>query len=230
MFNSLLYFIPTVLIGLVFPIYAILTADQMRTLLLAAPEKKVVAYQSTLIMQLILVGLILIALYVNQDDIRQIGLTFSYQPYKWLLLLGAATLAFGILQLRRIDAAEATRLNKKNKDLLYILPVSEQEFQWTIFLSFVVGISEEIIFRGFLFWQIYYFLPLLPAIVLTNIIFALCHFSTKRKNMVYAFLLGLLWSVIYYYTDSLWWPMLMHVVVDLYAMVEAYKVAQVIEE
>ena len=221
-----LYLIPTLLIGLIFPAYAILTAKKTRTLLLENPALKLAAYKSTMILQIILLMLIAIAMFFNADPINQIGIAFFRQPLLVTALLISGLLCFWIIRQRKIDATEVGRLNEKNKDVLYLLPTTKTEYQWAILLSFFVGISEEILFRGFLFWRIHQYFPLIPAILLTNLIFALSHFSTKMKNMVFAFLFGVLWSITYYLTDSLWLAMLIHVVVDVYSMTEAYKVTQ----
>ena len=60
-------------------------------------------------------------------------------------------------------------------------------------------------------------MPVLPALLLANFIFALWHSASGWKNAVFTFLIGIVFSLIYLATDSLWLPMLLHIITDLFA-------------
>ena len=107
------------------------------------------------------------------------------------------------------------------------MPGNKKELQWSIVLSFGVGIMEEIVYRGFLFWQLNMYLPLIPAVILTIIAFGLLHFGTGFKNALSTFGLGMLFSALSIPFDTLWWAILAHIITDIYAMVIGYKVKKV---
>ena len=75
-----------------------------------------------------------------------------------------------------------------------------------------------------MFWQINEYMPIIPSILFTNLIFGLCHYGTGLKNAMIAFGLGVFWSVLYYITGSLWLPILGHVFMDMYSSTLAKKI------
>ncbi len=98
-----------------------------------------------------------------------------------------------------------------------------------VVLSFFAGICEEVVYRGFFFWFLSGHLPMIPAIILTNIPFALAHLSTTGvKNTLGAFMLGLIFTGALLLTGSLWLPILLHIVADLLAAIQSYKVSKIL--
>ena len=96
-----------------------------------------------------------------------------------------------------------------------------------IFVSFVAGICEEIIYRGFLLWFLTNYIPIVPAVILANLPFGLAHLtSTGIKNSVQAFILALVFTGAFLLTQSLWLPILLHILVDLYASTLSYNSSQ----
>jgi membrane protease YdiL (CAAX protease family) len=103
----------------------------------------------------------------------------------------------------------------KMKDIYHYLPKTQREFDWFIVLSISGGICEEMIFRLFLFEFINENANLLIAFVLTNIIFAITHIGSGKQNIISSFILGLLFSAIYYFTDNIWIAVLLHIAIDI---------------
>ncbi|TCW36049.1 hypothetical protein EDC21_11115 [Thermohydrogenium kirishiense] len=81
----------------------------------------------------------------------------------------------------------------------------------TVFLSVVIiaPIVEEIIFRGLIFNELRKELSIYTAIIIQSAIFAIIHGSLYQG--FYAFLLGIFLSVMYYLTESIWAPIIIHI-------------------
>ncbi|HNP19230.1 MAG TPA: CPBP family intramembrane metalloprotease [Fulvivirga sp.] len=110
------------------------------------------------------------------------------------------------------------------KDVYHYLPKTKREFNWFIILSISAGICEEIIFRLFLFEYLNENIGLLIAFVLTNIIFALTHIGMGKQNIISSFILGLLFSAIYYFTDNIWIAILLHIAIDINGGILGYRI------
>jgi membrane protease YdiL (CAAX protease family) len=95
-----------------------------------------------------------------------------------------------------------------------LLPHTAAEARWFTALSVTAGVCEEIAYRGFL---MAYFaaLGLIPAILLSTLAFGLAHAYMGTAPAVRAGLIGLVVAALYWWTASLWSPMLLHAVADV---------------
>lgn len=217
------YLILLLIVGLIMPLYAVLTGHKAVELLKEHPEYRLMIYQQTIFLQILLSGMVLMAMYWYGDDFAAIGLSFSANTWALLALFFLPLVFLALVWAIPANAAKAVQFRKTYQAVLYLLPQNRQEYNWSIPLSYVAGICEEIIFRGFLFWQLHQFLNLPTAILLTNIIFTLGHYATRLKNMILSFLFGILGSLSFWYFGHLWWAMLVHIMIDLYTLTTGYK-------
>jgi membrane protease YdiL (CAAX protease family) len=102
--------------------------------------------------------------------------------------------------------------------IAFVLPRTREERAWFAALCVVVGVCEEIIFRGFL---IRYMLDL-PwglgtdgAVVAAALVFGLAHGYQGWTGLVGTTILALVFSVLFLATGSLWVPIVLHVLIDL---------------
>lgn len=100
-------------------------------------------------------------------------------------------------------------------DSLYFMPVDAADFRLFRWTAITAGITEEIIFRGFLFWALGQVMPLWSAAVLSLALFTWLHRYQGFSQMVPVFLLGLIMTVIVLVSGSLWPAIALHVAVDL---------------
>ena len=122
-----------------------------------------------------------------------------------------------------ITSENAEELKTKLKDIYHYLPGTKKELNWFMFLSLSAGICEEVIFRMFLFEFFSHYVHIILAIIGSNILFAVTHIATGKKNLISAFILGLLFSGIYYYTENIWIAVLLHAAIDLNSGVLGYR-------
>lgn len=100
------------------------------------------------------------------------------------------------------------------------LPENQQENAQFVPLAFSAGINEEIVFRGFF---IQYFLTLfwyfdhaeLYAIIIPSVVFALVHYYQGWKAVLKIGLLSLFFGLIFLKTESLLFPIILHILIDL---------------
>ncbi len=218
-----MYLLLMVLIGLIYPVYGIASGKKTKKLLLEQPDQKIPVYQFSMSVLIALTLLILISVFIYKDRLENIGLSFLETPLWTLALLACVLISYYLMNQIQIPPEKAEALKNQYKEVRYLLPTTPAHYSWSVALSVVAGVCEEIIFRGFLCWRLQEYMPLIAAVVLTNLVFGLCHYGTGFKNLFQAFLLGIFWSFLYYVTHSLWLPILMHITIDFYAAQQSYK-------
>ena len=102
-----------------------------------------------------------------------------------------------------------------------IMPNNGNEFIHYSFLALSAGVAEEVIFRGFLINYILALgdssqqLTIFLALVIPAIIFGLIHMYQGTQAVIKIVVGGLLFSAIYYYSQSLVIVMIFHFLVDV---------------
>jgi membrane protease YdiL (CAAX protease family) len=105
-----------------------------------------------------------------------------------------------------------------------LLPHSKPELQLFLALSATAGVTEEILFRGYLIWYFNQFGNLTFAVIASSLVFAIAHAYQGKKAVVVIFPIGLLFAFLYLYSGSLLPPMLLHAAINSYAGIYGRKV------
>nr|WP_321231603.1 CPBP family intramembrane glutamic endopeptidase [uncultured Psychroserpens sp.] len=219
-----LYTVAALVVGLLFPVYAIWSGKKTKQILIKNPSAKTLVFRDTGIILIILAAISIIPFLLDNKNIDVIGLNFLDKPLWIIGLFAISFLVLYVLNSVKLNERVARKFYQANKRLQFLMPTTLEELRITIVVSFIAGICEEIVYRGFLFWYLSQYMPMLLAMVLANLPFALGHLTTTgKKNTFGAFILAFIFSGAYMLTKSLWLAILLHIVVDLYAMVFAYK-------
>jgi membrane protease YdiL (CAAX protease family) len=141
-------------------------------------------------------------------------------PRSWWLSAGLAIAVGGLFLWSGIRLRpKAQRMREKLKGRAEaILPTTFDEQRWFAAISVGAGISEELIFRGFLF---YYFTLWFPHInhienaLLTSLIFGMGHLYQGWKGVVSTGIVGLMMAGLYVLTGNLLVPVVAHATADL---------------
>ena len=104
-----------------------------------------------------------------------------------------------------------------------LLPRSQQELNLFLVLSATAGVTEEILFRGYLIWYLNYFGSDVFAVIASCVIFALAHAYQGVKAMAVIFPIGMLLAFLYVYSGSLLAPMILHAAINSYAGIYGRK-------
>lgn len=87
-----------------------------------------------------------------------------------------------------------------------------------LLIVFLAPLAEEICFRGMLFGGLRTRLPLWAAALGAGLFFGMLHYSTGPTAVPSLVALGVIFSVVYEKSESLWPPIIMHVVNNAFAL------------
>ncbi len=219
-----LYLAIAIVSGILYPIYGFLTGKNARQKIESGEISIKSAYIQTMVIQLFFTFLIISSLIYKGDSFSKIGLSFLHSPVLVATLILTTGIFFVLVRRMNIPDNKVEKKKAQNVDIAFFLPKTKTEYKYGVILSFVAGTTEEVIFRGFLYWQLSEFMHLALAVLIANLMFGLAHAATKLKNATTAFILGLVFSVSYLLTGSLWLAIAAHIMVDLYALTEAIKI------
>lgn len=169
-----------------------------------------------------LFGLAALALWHYEDrPLSTLGLGSPSGWPAWVGLLIVVVLSLLMsLQLKKINDDQQQRQSLKeqlNKGLVAeFLPRTRKELRWFVFMSFAAGICEEILFRGYLLWYFLHFSTPV-AIVISSVLFGLAHSYQGWQGVLRTAVIGLVLCLAYMLTGSLWVPIFLHVVGDIYS-------------
>ena len=174
------------------------------------PELLLSFYQLTLAP---LASLVIGAILIYFTDISwNLGSTWTIPAISWGAVLGAVT--FGIiLIITRLPFSSSLR--EICRDLI---PIFDGLTLWQIsILSFLAGVGEELLFRGFLQQWLADFVAIELAIFIAAAIFGLLHFASVGYFLLTT-ALGLLFGFVFHETSSLILIMSWHGFYDLLAI------------
>lgn len=88
----------------------------------------------------------------------------------------------------------------------------------------ILAVGEEIAWRGFFQSQLSNWLPIIPTLVLTSIVFSLGHFAAGNIAIIsydifFVFINSILYGVIFYKTNNVWISAISHFIANLFSIV-----------
>lgn len=123
---------------------------------------------------------------------------------------GATVTGLAVLVLARALNVRETRM------VAYLIPVTPREKVGFAFLSLTAGVTEELVFRGFLLSALQRAAgSLLPALLATSLVFGLLHAYQSSSGALRATLLGALLAAPVVATGSIYPAMAAHAAIDL---------------
>ena len=215
-----------VLIGLIYPGYGYVSAPQARKMLELYRNEKRALYLSTILLQWLLSIAVLCGMWYFDRSWHLVGMHWLNNPWDILSLVFPGLLFWILIRQIPLRDSELPRMQRYYGQIMLMMPYNERDYRTSIVLAFTAGFCEELLFRGFLYWQLSLFVEPALAILLPNLAFALGHIVSGWRNTTYAFLLGVLWSLVFYYTGSLWWAVLSHILLDLFSLTRGYLLTQ----
>jgi membrane protease YdiL (CAAX protease family) len=136
-------------------------------------------------------------------------------------MLGAAVagLLFGIVMARRqAKSGNAPAKPAVAGDVLRMLPHCARERRGFALLSLTAGITEEVIWRGFLLAALVALFPHAPAwllLVPMALVFGWAHLYQGKSGVLVTAILGAVLGGLYIGTGSLLLPIVLHAIIDL---------------
>jgi uncharacterized protein len=111
-----------------------------------------------------------------------------------------------------------TKAGRAARKLAFLLPSTREERRWWWLVCITAGISEEIVYRGFLlhyFHGLPFHLSLTWALVGSSIIFGIGHLYQGLAGALQTLVIGFLFGAIFVVTGNLLLPVVLHALMDL---------------
>ena len=211
-----------VVLAVLFPIRA--ATFGYRRLQLAAPadvpRMRLALYRQAIVVQWALTLGVLAIWMGKHRSWEALGLVPRVTP--WLPWIAAAFTALAFLQWKQRARALGSdeglaRVRKRLAHVERMLPHTRFELRWFERLSITAGICEELLYRGFMLWYLFAFLGTVPAVLLAGAVFGAGHAYQGWKGALGTGVLGVVFGAVYLLCGSLYLPMVLHALTDLYA-------------
>src|SRR5690554_1777743 len=214
-----------VLITVLYPIFLI--TDHYRREKRKRPDSShniIKEYQKTILVFWFLTILVVLNDYLQPTP----SLSFQFELSLLNTVFMSLVVLLGYVQYRssRVNERNVTAFASKSQKVVNYLPKSRQELSWFIIVAISAGFCEEVLFRMFVYEFTIQHIGVIGSLLFTNVIFAITHIDTGMKNSVGAFILGLVFSLIFYFTQNIWIVVALHILIDFNAGVLGYRVHQ----
>lgn len=137
-----------------------------------------------------------------------------------LSMVGAGVIAAAFWLVRSRVRRDPEALDHVLQKLVHIermLPHSWSEKRIFHMVAFTAGVCEELLYRGYLIWYFGHWLPVVPAVVVSSVIFGVGHSYQGVKGILTTTLVGGAMAAVYITTGSLWPAMAVHAIIDIHA-------------
>ena len=198
----------------------VLYQQALRGMRAGDPLAKVRMYRQIVIEQIVTTALALWLCFSGAVPFVKLGLG---APYSWWLSAGLAVSLSALLLWSGIRLrAKAQKIREKLKGRAEaLLPSTAPEQHWFAAVSIGAGISEELVFRGFLFFYLALWFPHINSLecaLLTSLVFGMGHLYQGWKGILSTGLVGLVFAGLYVLTGNLLVPIVVHATMDLRAL------------
>lgn len=205
---------------------------QVRRIEAGQPPDRLAQYRHTIIAQWTALALLFAAWFVLGRPFADLGLRApagaGFLAGLLLLVPFAAWLVYAWRRARDADEAERTKVISALGDLRHMLPDTRKSLRSFAGLSLTAGIVEEIVYRGYVFWYLAYFLPAWAVVFVAALVFGVGHSYQGAANALRVTLVAIVFGAYYLLTGSVWLPIVAHALLDLLqgAMVYEYLCAR----
>jgi membrane protease YdiL (CAAX protease family) len=156
---------------------------------------------------------------VTQRPLAVLGLTMPAGTgfLIGLLLTGViiGMLIGATVKFLRAGTDKTRKWAEKNPLVFGLLPANRREFIYFVCLSITAGLTEELLYRGFLIYAFGAYVNIPVAAVLSSAFFGLGHGYQGISGMMKTTLLGLVMALLYLGSGTLLLPMVLHACLDI---------------
>lgn len=209
-----------ILVGL--PVEAQLSRGRMKDIILSGrPGARRRLYIGTMLMLWGLTLPILLAWRLGGRDWGDLGFRFESG---WSSLAGWSLAALTAAVFHQQYLAVKTRPDVRRKmreefekagEALYFMPRTKDEHSLFRLTGITAGITEEVLFRGYLLWALGLIMPLWLAAAISLAVFVFLHLYQGVSQLVPVFVLGAIMTATVILSGSLWPAIALHVLVDV---------------
>ena len=216
------------LVFVVFPVYSRFTiAGLIETLRREGEKARVAAYQKVIGTWILFAAFVLGLWAITERPWAALGLTPGDASRTGIAIAAAiAVTALIVMPIRYIanTPARHDELPKQLGDVAEFMPQSDREEGWFRLVSLNAGITEELVFRGYLLWYLQHFLATGWAAAVAVLAFGLAHWYQGTRQLPGILLVSAVAVALFLYTGSLLVPVVFHVVLDA---LQGYYIARI---
>jgi len=184
-------------------------------------------YLTSIISSWIPAIVIVTAVIINGHSFKDIGFTSELPGERGYLfyialVLSAIYLGYNIftILLLRFNIKERERHSKEiPAQYRFILPSNKEEKVMWRLLATTAGVTEEVIYRGYMFFALFFLFPGISpvwVILISSTLFSVGHLYQGREVWKPA-AAGLFLAAVYYFTGTIYIVIILHIVQDLVA-------------
>ena len=145
-------------------------------------------------------------------------------PLGWgfTVALGLALVAFVVMGLQWWDVYRkpevAAKVRDQLRDVAGFVPSTPRELTVSRAMAVTAGICEEVVYRGYVLWYLTQYVPMAAAVPIMMVGFGALHLYQGFRPAVQIAGIGGLFAFFYLLSGSVWIPIALHVVVDLWQL------------
>ncbi|HET8842009.1 MAG TPA: CPBP family intramembrane glutamic endopeptidase [Ktedonobacteraceae bacterium] len=186
------------------------------------PELRAQFYWQGMLGQWLMLIPLALAVFGLGWSAQTLGLQSPNNPF-WTVFLAIVLICAIFAQVVYIRRAARTvegrmALRQGMSGPLHMLPRTAKERALWVLLSMTAGFCEELLYRGFLTAYLQYIFPqvnFLLAILISAALFGIGHVYQKFAGVLGTGFMGLVFGFLYFFTGSLFLPMVIHAIFDL---------------
>ncbi|RUO55926.1 CPBP family intramembrane glutamic endopeptidase [Pseudidiomarina homiensis] len=212
------------------PVYSLWEADKVKIAILAGRKTKIRAYQDAMLFMwlptLVLLALMAYGAFAPSDfSLLWLGNLGNWIGTVFVVAIAGYFAYSAYTLMHNASARQKFRDVSQNHD--WMMPVNKSELRWfTLGLSVSAGVCEELLFRGFIIGALGDSLGVVVSLILSSLLFGLCHVYQGWMNVLRTGIIGLVLGVIFILTESLWVVIALHALVDIYGGIVGYLFQQ----
>ncbi|MDX1517653.1 MAG: CPBP family intramembrane glutamic endopeptidase [Woeseiaceae bacterium] len=146
------------------------------------------------------------------------------------IVIAAVFVVILVVPIRKLALAaesgdeNAADLSKQVGNVAFFLPSTRREEHWFYGVSVNAGVTEELIFRGYLIWYLLHYVDTLWAACIAVLAFGLAHIYQGLRQLPGILFVSAVTVTTYLVSQSLIVPIVLHIVVDA---VQGYYIARI---
>ena len=210
-----------------FPISGYNEMKKLKKSIADGDSQKVKFYRETILWSWIPIFLIFLLIPISGISVNSIGIKWIHidtsSLSKWVVYPAIGFFVFYLLYniyliiIFKSNKESRAKTAKSIPDFRWIFPITRKEKSVWSLLSISAGITEEILYRGYLFYALAIVFPnlsLIHILFISTLIFGVGHIYLG-KEVIKATILGLIFGIFYIVFDSVIPVIIIHIVQDL---------------
>ncbi len=206
------------IVFLAYPVYAKVTIRPALDDILERGEVARISQYKEVILTWMVFAICVFAMWVLFDrNWTDLGIRLPDPvPLAGGLAVAALVILIFVVPLRNMSRSSqrSAEFGPQMGDIALLMPRSKAEEYWFKAVSTNAGITEELIFRGYLIWYLEHFLGLWWAAGIAIFMFGFAHMYQGLKLLPGILLISAVTVCLYVYTGSLVVPVLFHIFLD----------------